>query len=70
MKIIKEFEKMGKLLYEKKRLKHEPTDSYFHLARQLAKCMMISDKLKRHDHGGYTEMTALSLNVNFKDEDE
>ena len=69
-KIIKDFEKIGRLPYEKKRPKHEPTESYFHLARQLAKCMMISDKLKRHDHVGYTEMTALSLNVNFKDEDE
>ena len=32
-KIIKEFEKIGKLPYEKKRPKHEPTESYFHLAR-------------------------------------
>ena len=44
-KIVKEFEKIEKLPYEKKRLKHEPTDSYFHLARQLAKCMMRSDNL-------------------------
>ena len=34
-KIIKEFEKFEKLPYEKKRPKHEPTDSYFNLARQL-----------------------------------
>ena len=33
-KIIKEFEKIDKLPYEKKRPKHEPTDSYFHIARQ------------------------------------
>ena len=39
-KIIKEFEKIEKLPYEKKRPKHEPTDRYFCLARQLAKCMM------------------------------
>ena len=32
--------------------------------------MMRSDKLNRHDHGGYTEMTALSLNVNVTDEEE
>ena len=44
-KIIKEFEKIGKLPYEKKRPKHEPTNSYFHLERQLAKCMMRYDKL-------------------------
>ena len=69
-KIIKEFEKIEKLPYEKKRPKHDPTDSYFHLARQLEKCMMISDKLNRHDHGGYTEMTAPSSNVNVTGEDE
>ena len=39
-KIIKEFEKIGKLPYEKKRPKHEPTHIYFHLVIQLAKCMM------------------------------
>ena len=68
-KIIKEFEKIEKLPYDNKSLKNEPTDSYFHLARQPAKCMMISDNLNWHNHGGYTEMTALSLNVNVTDED-
>ena len=33
LKIIKEFEKIGKLPYEKKRPKHEPTPSYFHLVK-------------------------------------
>ena len=32
--------------------------------------MMRSDKLNRHDHSGYTEMTAPSSNVNVTDEDE
>ena len=32
-KIIREFEKIEKLPYEKKRPKHEPTESYFHPAR-------------------------------------
>ena len=32
-KIIKKFEKIGKLPFEKKRPKHEPTESYFRLAR-------------------------------------
>ena len=68
--VIKEFEIIGKLPYEKKRPKHEPTDSYFHLARQLAKCMMRSDKLNWHDHGGYTKMTAPSSNIIVTDEDE
>ena len=44
--------------------------SYFHLARQIAKCTMISDQLNWHDHGGYMEITAPSLNVNVTDEDE
>ena len=55
-KIIKEFEKNGNVPYEKKRPKHEPTSSCFHLAKQLAKCVMISDKLNQHNHGSYTEI--------------
>ena len=70
MNIIKEFEKIGKLPYENKRTKHEPTHSYFHLVRQLAKCMMRYDKLNWHNHSGYTEMTAPSSNVNVTDKDE
>ena len=69
-KIIKEFEKIKKLPYEKKSPKNEPTDSYFHLARHIAKFMMRSDILNWHDHGGYTEITDPSLNVNVTDEDE
>ena len=65
--IIKDFEKVEKLPYDKKRPKHEPTDRYFHLSRQLAKCTMISDNLNWYDHGGYTVMTAPSLNVNVTD---
>ena len=67
-RIIKEFEKFEKLPYEKKRPKHEPTESYFRLARQLVKCMMRSDNLNWYDHGGYTEMTDTSSNVNATDE--
>ena len=69
-KIIKDFEKIEKLPCEKNRTKHEPTESYLHLARQLAKCMMRSDNLNWHDHGGYTKMTALYLNVNVTNEGE
>ena len=69
-KINKKFEKIEKLPYEKKSLKNDPTDIYFHLARQLAKCMMRSNNLNWHNHGGYTEMTAPSLNVNTTDKDE
>ena len=68
--IIKYFEKIEKLPYEKKRPKHDPTDSYFHLSRQHAKCMMRYDNLNWYDHDGYTEMTAPSSDVNVTDEDE
>ena len=44
-KLIKDFEKLPFESYEKKSPKHEPTDSYFYLARQLAKCMMRADAL-------------------------
>ena len=39
--IIKEFEKIGKLPYEKKRPKHEPTHSYFRLVK--ATCEVYDD---------------------------
>ena len=52
------------------RPKHEPTHSYFHVVRQLAKNMMRSDEPDWHDHGSYTEKTAPSSNVNVMDEDE
>ena len=63
-KIIREFEKFEKLLYENKRPKFEPTESYFQLSRQLAKCMMRSDTLNWYNHGGYTKMTDPYSNVN------
>ena len=53
LKIIKKFEKIGKVPYVKRIPKHEPTLSYFCLVRQLAKCLMRSDQLNRHDHGSY-----------------
>ena len=66
--IIKEVENIGKLPIEMKTPKHEPTHSYFYIVRQLAKCMMKSEKLNRHDHISYTEETAPALNVNGTDE--
>ena len=69
-KFIKEFEKIAKLPFEKRIPKHEPTPSYFHLVRQLEKCMMRSDQLNRHNHRRYAENTAPSLNVTVTDEDE
>ena len=67
-KISKDFEKIEKLPYEKKRPKHEPTNSYFHLVREIAKCMMISDNLNWYGHSGYTKMAAPYLNVNVTNE--
>ena len=59
-KIIKEFEKIGKVPYVKMIPKHEPTPSYYHLVRQLVKCMIISDEHNRHVHSSYVEETDLS----------
>ena len=53
-KIIREFKKLPYEIYEKKRHKHEPTDSYFYLARQLANCMMRSDALNLHSYPAKT----------------
>ena len=53
---------------EKKRPKNEPTDSYFNIARQLAKCMMRSNKLNWYDHVGYTKMTTPCSNINVTNE--
>ena len=69
-KIIKEFEKIGKIPYEKRISKHEPTPSYFHLVRQLAKCMMRYDEHNWHVHGSYAEETDLSSNDNVTEEDK
>ena len=69
-KIINEFDKIGKLPYEKRIPKHEPTPRYFHQVRLLAKCMMRSDELNRHIHGSYAENTTPSSNVNIIDKDE
>ena len=70
LKVIKDFEKIGKVPYVKRILKHEPTSSYFHLVMQLAKCMTRSDEHNRHVHGSYAEETAPSVNVNVMDGDE
>ena len=42
-KIIKEFGKLPYEGYVRKRPKHEHTNSYFYLARELAKCMTRAD---------------------------
>ena len=47
-KNIRNFEKLPYESYMKKSPIHEPTDSYFYLARQLTNCMMGSDVLNLH----------------------
>ena len=69
-KIIREFEKLPFESYERKRTKHEPTDSYFYLARQLAKCMTIADVFNSHGYPVRTEITALSSYICSTDKDE
>ena len=56
--IIKEFEKLSYESYEKKRPKHEPTDSYFYLAIHLVKFLMRDDALNSHGYPVRTEITA------------
>ena len=68
--IIKELEKIVKVLYVKRTPKHEPTSSYYHLVRCIAECMMRSDEHNRHVHGSYAEENAPSSNVNVTDEDK
>ena len=46
--IIREFEKLPYKNYEKKRPKHDPTDSYFYLARNLTECTMRTDAFNSH----------------------
>ena len=50
--------------------KHEPTYSYFHIVRCIAKCMMRSDEHNRNVHGSYAEETAPSSNVNVTEENK
>ena len=57
-KIIKEFDKLPYKGYKRKRTKHEPPDSYFYPAIQLAKCMIRADALNSHVYPVITEMTA------------
>ena len=55
--VIREFEKLPYKAYERRRPKHEPNTSYFYPARQLAKCIVISDSLNSHIYPVRTEMT-------------
>ena len=54
----REFDKLPYKSYEIRRPKHEPTDSYFYVERQLTKCMMRYDVLNLHIYPVRTQMTA------------
>ena len=56
-RIIKEFERLTYKDYVWKSPKHEPTDSYFYLPRQISNCMMISDAFNLHVDPVRPEMT-------------
>ena len=58
-KVIRKFEKLPYKGYERKRPKHEPTDIYFYLARQIAKFMMRADFLNLHIDPVRMEMTGI-----------
>ena len=68
--IIKKFEKIIKVPYVKRIPKHDPTSSYYHLVGCIAECMLRCGEDNQNVHGGYTEETAPSSNVNDTDEDE
>ena len=56
-KIIKDFERLPYKGYVRKIPKHESTDSYFYLSRQLAKFMMRYDAFNSHVDPVGTEIT-------------
>ena len=55
--IIRTFEKLYYKCYERRRPKHEPTDSYFYLARQLVKFIMRADSINLQVDPVRTEVT-------------
>ena len=70
---IKEFEKIVKVTYVKRILRHEPTSSYYYLGVCIAECMMIcgEENHSGHDvHDGYEEEMAPSSDVNDTDKDK
>ena len=67
---IKEFENFVKVPHLKKKPKHEPTLSYFHLVECLRNCMMISGENNHHVHDGYGKEMDPSSDVKDADEDK
>ena len=56
-KNARDFEKFTYKIYERRRPKYDPTDSYFYLARHLVKCTMRADALNLTVYPVSTKMT-------------
>ena len=54
-----DFERLVYKAYVRKRPKHEPTESYFYLARQIDKCMTRADAFNLNVDPVITEMTGM-----------
>ena len=73
-KIIRKFEKLPYASYERRRPNYEPNDSYFCLARQIAKCTMRADALNsqvypvRMEMNGTQQIPTLHVCSNDKSE--
>ena len=65
-KIIKVFEILLYKGYVRKNPKHEPTDSYFYLSIQLAKCIMRADAFNFQVEPERTEITGMQQIPIFK----
>ena len=59
LKIIRELEKLPYKSYDRRSTEHDPTDSYFYLERQLAKCIMRDDSLNLDNYPTETEMAGV-----------
>ena len=59
LKIIREFENFPYKNNEIRRPKHDATESYFYLARQIEECIVRSDALNLHIYPVRTEMTGM-----------
>ena len=57
-KIIKDYEKFTYKGYVWKRIKHEPTDNNFYIARNTDKCMIRADAFNFHIETVRTKMTS------------
>ena len=58
-KIIRGVEKLPYKRYERRRSKHDTTDSYFYLAIHIVKCIMRSGAINLHIYPIRTEMTGM-----------